>query len=409
MLDKIGIESCSIARYDRDGSKTTENTEIKEYQMRELEEIRNDIDAVDSEILRLYEERLNLANEVAEYKIANRKPVFDKQREAAKLKRLSEQASDEFSRQGVSELFEQIMAGSRKKQYRILAEHGMMGPLHFRGVDALDFTGKTVVFQGVPGAYSQAAMLRFFGDKVQSFPVDTWRNAMETIRTGMADFAVLPIENSTAGAVNENYDLLMEYDVSIVGEQIIPIDHCLLGVSGAAKEEIKTVYSHPQALMQCEEYLRFTHPEYEAVALDNTAMAAMKVRDDADKTQAAIAGRINAELYGLSILDESIEDDKNNETRFVIVAAEKIYLKTAKTVSVCLELPNDKGSLYHTLSHFIFNGLSMSRIESRPIKGRVWQYRFFIDFEGNLQDEDVLNALRGLQEETISLRILGNY
>ncbi len=377
--------------------------------MRELDLIRKDIDKVDNEILKLYEQRLALSEEVAEYKIENRKPVYDKQREQAKLRRLEAKASDAFVKQGVSELFEQIMSSSRKKQYRILAEHGMMGPLHFKCVPKIEYKGKTVVYQGVPGAYSQAAMYAYFGREIDSYPVDTWRGAMETIRTGMADYAVLPIENSTAGAVYENYDLMMEYDVAIIGEQIIPIDHCLLGLPGAEAEKIKTVYSHPQALMQCEDYLRFHHPEYDTIATDNTALAAKTVCEGEDPGKAAIAGRINAELYHMTILEEGIQDDKHNETRFIIVSGEKEYLENARTVSVCLELSNDKGSLYHTLSHFIFNGLSMSRIESRPIRGRTWEYRFFIDFEGNLKDEDVQNAIRGLQEETISMKILGNF
>ena len=301
--------------------------------MRDLNEIRTDIDRVDREILRLYEERLQLSDEVAHYKIENRKPVYDKQREQAKLKKLMELVPDAFARQGAGELFEQIMSCSRKKQYRILAEHGMMGPIHFTGVEKFDFTGKTVVFQGVPGAYSQAAMFAFFGKDMDSYPVDTWRDAMETIRTGMADYAVLPIENSTAGAVYENYDLLMEYEVAIIGEQIIPIDHCLLGLPGAKLSDIKTVYSHPQALMQCENYLRFHHPEFDTIALDNTAMAAKKVCETKDSSKAAIAGRINAELYGLSLIDEGIQDDKHNETRFIIVSGEKQLRRTVSSTS----------------------------------------------------------------------------
>ncbi len=377
--------------------------------MRDLTNIREDIDQVDKEILSLYEKRMALAKQVAEYKIANHKGIFDKKREMEKLDALRCLTEDEGNEQGVLELFEQIMSASRKKQYRILAEEGLMGPIPFEGVDEFDFTNKTIVYQGVEGAYSQAAMFAFFGQENQSYPVDSWRDAMEAIKTGMADYAVLPIENSTAGAITENYDLLMEYDVTIIGEQIIKINHALLGLPGAKLSDIKRVYSHPQALMQCEDYLIKMHPEFDALATDNTAMAAKKVKDDGDLSAAAIAGCINAKLYGLDILEEGIQDDKQNETRFIIVSGQKKYLNSASTVSLCLEISNDKGSLYHTLSHFIFNGLSMSRIESRPIKGKQWEYRFFIDLDGNLKEEAMRNALRGLQEETNSLRILGNF
>ncbi len=377
--------------------------------MRDLSELRVDIDAIDHQILKLYEERLKLSDEVAVYKIANHKNVYDKKREQEKLDALASLASDDFSRKGVQELFEQIMSGSRKKQYRMLAEAGLMGPINYTCVDEFDFSNKTVVYQGVEGAYSQAATFEYFGDDIDNFPVGTWREAIEALRTGRADAAVLPIENSTAGSVYENYDLLMENDVNIIGEQIITINHCLLGVPESDISKIRKVYSHPQALMQCEEYLKKAHPEFDVISLENTAMAAKKVRDDKDETAAAIAGRINGKIYDLSILEENIQDRNDNETRFIIVSGEKKYRKDAKKVSLCMELSNEKGALYHALSHFIFNGINLSRIESRPMKDRAWEYRFFIDLEGNLQEEDVLHAIRGLQEETNKLRILGNY
>lgn len=377
--------------------------------MRDLDEVRVDIDEVDKSILALYEKRLKLADEVAEYKIANHKNVYDKKRELEKLDKLSSMAADDFTAQGIRELFEQIMSCSRKKQYQILANHGLMGKIPFEEIEEFDFSDKTIVYQGVEGAYSQAATIQFFGNDKEMFHVDTWREAMEAIKTGMADFAVLPIENSTAGSVIENYDLLMEYDVTIVGEQIIKVEHALLGLKEAKLSDIDTVYSHPQALMQCDHYLLHDHPEFEAIAVDNTAMAAKRVCDEKRINQAAIASPINAELYGLKILDEAIQDDKQNETRFIIVSGDKKFLSNANKVSLCIELSNDKGSLYHMLSHFIFNGLSLSKIESRPIKGKQWEYRFFIDFDGNLREEAVLNALRGLQEETNMMRILGNY
>ena len=271
--------------------------------MRDLSELRVDIDAIDHQILKLYEERLKLSDEVAVYKIANHKNVYDKKREQEKLDALASLASDDFSRKGVQELFEQIMSGSRKKQYRMLAEAGLMGPINYTCVDEFDFSNKTVVYQGVEGAYSQAATFEYFGDDIDNFPVGTWREAIEALRTGRADAAVLPIENSTAGSVYENYDLLMENDVNIIGEQIITINHCLLGVPGSDISKIRKVYSHPQALMQCEEYLKKAHPEFDVISLENTAMAAKKVRDDKDETAAAIAGRINGKIYDLSIFN----------------------------------------------------------------------------------------------------------
>ena len=232
---------------------------------------------------------------------------------------------------------------------------------------------------------------------------------MDAINDGRADYAVLPIENSLAGSVEENFDLLSEYNVAIIGEQILKVDHALLGVKGATIEDIKTVYSHPKAISQCEGYIRNLHMDWDVINLRNTAVSAMKIRDDKDKTQAAIGSTYNATLYDLDILEESIQDAKNNETRFIIVSKDKKYRAKADKISLCLEINHEPGSLYRILSNLMFNGINMNRIESRPIKGVNWQYRFFIDIDGNLDDEAVRNALIGLSEECVSVRVLGNY
>lgn len=373
----------------------------------DLLELREQLDVIDAEIVELYEKRMNLCRQVAEYKIATGKKVFDRQRETEKLAKVKALTHNEFNRYGVEELFEQIMSMSRKLQYQLLAESGSLGKLPFIGVDQLD-TGKArVVFQGAEGAYSQAAMVEYFGNGVNSFHVDTFRDAMNAIDEGSADFAVLPIENSTAGIVNEIYDLLQEYENYIVGEQIIRIEHCLLGVPGATLEDIRTVYSHPQSLMQSSRYLE--NHDWRQISMQNNAFAAQKVAEEQDKTQAAIASEYAAGVYGLEILQRKVNHSGTNSTRFIIVTNQKIFRKDAKKVSICFEVPHESGSLYHMLSHFIYNNLNMTKIESRPIEDRNWEYRFFIDFEGNLADGAVKNALRGLREEARNMKILGNY
>ncbi|MBO6015786.1 MAG: chorismate mutase, partial [Lachnospiraceae bacterium] len=221
----------------------------------DLLEIRNEIDRIDAQIVSLYEKRMDASKRVAQFKIETGKKVFDKKREEEKIRTVKSLASNEFNRHGIEELFEQIMSMSRKLQYQLLAEKGSLGKLPFIGVDELD-TGKArVVFQGAPGAYSELAMKNYFGDQVNCFHVDTFRDAMSAIDEGSADFAVLPIENSTAGIVSEIYDLLVEYENYIVGEQIIRIEHCLLGLPQAQLEDIRRVYSHPQSLMQSARFL----------------------------------------------------------------------------------------------------------------------------------------------------------
>ncbi len=375
---------------------------------RDLGELREKIDGIDAKIVALYEERMEVCKEVAEYKLQNGKKVFDRAREKEKIEKVKSMTHSDFNSHGVEELFEQIMSMSRKLQYQMLAESGGMGRLPFIEADSLDTRKARVVFQGAEGSYSQAATQRFFGETVTSCHVDTFRDAMSAIEEGSADYAVLPIENSTAGIVSEIYDLLVEFENYIVGEQIIPIEHCLLALPGAKLSDIRTVYSHPQSLMQSARYLQ-EHPNWRQISLKNNAFAAQKVLSEKDVHQAAIAGAYAAKVYGLEVLAQGVNDSESNSTRFIIVSNQKIFRRDAGKISLCLELPHKSGSLYHILSHFIYNNLNMTKIESRPIEERSWEYRFFIDFEGNLSQSSVKNALRGLREEARNMKILGNY
>lgn len=373
----------------------------------DLLKLREQIDEVDAQIVELYEKRMDISRQVAEYKIETGKKVFDKAREEEKLRKVKSLTHNDFNSLGIQELFEQIMSMSRKLQYRLLTEHGSSARLPFIGVDSLDNGKARVVFQGAEGAYSQAAMMQYFGEQVNSFHVDTFRDAMIAIDEGSADFAVLPIENSTAGIVSEIYDLLVEFENYIVGEQIIKIEHCLMALPGTKIEDIRTVYSHPQSLMQSARFLN--DYDWRQISMQNNAFAARKVAEDKDKSQAAIASEYAAGLYGLEVLVKGVNQSSSNSTRFIIVTNQKIFLENAKKVSICFEVPHESGSLYHMLSHFIYNNLNMNRIESRPIEDRNWEYRFFIDFDGNLSDSAVKNALRGLREEARNMKILGNY
>ena len=376
--------------------------------MASLEELRKRLDEIDSQIVNLYEERMNVCGQVGEYKIETGKKVFDKNRECEKLNAVTANVKDDFYKKGLKELFEQLMAQSRKLQYQMLTQKGALGRLPFIGVDALDLDNARIVFQGTDGAYSQAAMYKYFGRDINSFHVQTFRDAMEAIEEGSADFAVLPIENSSAGMVSEMYDLLVEFENYIVGEVVLPVEHALAGIEGASISTIQRVYSHPQALMQSSRYLD-EHRDWQQIGVANTAVAAKKILEEKDVTQAAICSEHAEEIYGLKILDNKINYNDNNSTRFIVVTNQKIFLKDAKKISICFEVAHESGSLYHLLSHFIYNDLNMTKIESRPIEGRTWEYRFFVDFEGNMSEGAVKNAIRGLREESKSLKILGNY
>ena len=375
----------------------------------DLAESRKEIDNIDAEIVKLFEQRMKVAANVADYKLATGKAVFDKQREDDNIKNLKGMANGEFNSKCIAELFTQIMAMSRKFQYQRLEERETDSKLEpYELTDGINKEGVKVVYQGVPGAYSHEAMINYFGRDVDNFNVGTFREAMDAVRKGRADYAVIPIDNSSAGMVNDTYDLLQEFNNYIVAETYVQIRHCLLACPGTELEGIKTVFSHPQGLAQCGQYLD-KHPEWEQRDSLNTAIAAKKVAEDKDNTQAAIGSANCAEEYGLVVIEEGINTAEANTTRFVIVARERRFVRNAGKVSICFEIQHESGSLYNAISHIMFNGLNMTKIESRPIPEHNWEFRFFVDFEGNLADAGVRNALRGIAEESNYLRLLGNY
>lgn len=376
--------------------------------MLDLNEIRDNIDKIDRQLVELFEERMKLTTEVAEYKIETGKKVLDPVREKAKLEAVRKLVKNPDNVHAIDDLFSQIMANSRKNQYMLLEKMGQTLREPYEAIDEIDKKDCKVVYQGVPGAYAYAAMINFFGRDVDNFNVSTWRDAMEAVKNGKADYAVFPIENSTTGIVADVYDLLQEYDNYIIAETYVKIEHLLLGLPGTNLDNVTAVYSHPQGLMQCDRFLD-THKDWQRISQANTAVAAKMIFQEHNKTHVAIASKEAAELYGLDVLKSSIADQDNNTTRFVIVTKTRKFVKDAKKTSIVFETANEAGTLYNLLSHIIYNGLNMNKIESRPIEGRQWEFRFFVDFEGNIDDPRVMNALRGIQEEAKAIKLLGNY
>lgn len=376
--------------------------------MLDLLKIRDEIDEVDKQLVSLLDKRLKLCTDVANFKIETGKKVFDEEREKAKLEKITSMVDEKQSKHWVNEIFKQLMATSRKMQYTLIEEHGLTLREPYEVMDSIDKENCTVVYQGVPGAYSYIAMRRFFGKDVRNFNVKTFRDAMDAVKEGKADYAVLPMDNSTTGMVTQVYDLMKEYDNYIIGEEFVKVDHALLGLKDAKLEDIRTVYSHPQGLMQCQRYLD-SHRNWTTLSQVNTAVSAKMVVEENDKTKAAIASFEAAEVFGLKVLDTDIIDNDKNTTRFVIVSNKRKFVKDANKMSICFETDNKTGALYNLLSHIMYNNLNMTKLEARPIEGREWEFRFFIDFEGNINDVSVINALHGIQEEANDLKFLGNF
>lgn len=372
----------------------------------DLEESRKKIDEIDQEIVRLFQKRMGVATDVAAYKRSTGKKVFDPKREDEKIAVLRDMVEDEFYKMGVEDLFRQIMSISRKYQYQQLGP--AVNDIPFREVEKLDVDEDTrVVCFGEHGAFTEQAMEEIFGKNITSFHKQTFREVMETVAEGDALFGVLPIENSTTGAVSGINDLLMEYDVTIIAEHLVKVEQDLLGLPGTAIEDLRTIYSHAQGLMQCSKFLE-NHEGILTKTYASTAGAAKKVKEEADTTQAAIASKRAADAFGLQVLQEGINDEDNNYTRFIVITNQKIFLSDANKLSLCFEIKHQAGSLYNILANFYYNGLNLTKIESCPIENKNWEYRFFVDVEGNINSPGVGNALASVKEFANNVTVLGN-
>jgi prephenate dehydratase len=265
-----------------------------------------------------------------------------------------------------------------------------------------------VAFQGEPGAYSEAAALEHFGGGTETVPRESFEAVFAAVEAREVECGLVPVENSLAGSIHRNYDLLLRHSLSIVGEQYLRVRHCLIAQPGATLAEIRRVLSHPQALAQCEGYLRSLGDIESAPAYD-TAGAVKMLRDLGDRAGAAIASRRAAEVYGMQILAEGIEDDPSNFTRFLAIAREAVSPAGESKTSIVFTLQNAPGALFKALSVFALREIDLTKIESRPLVGKPWEYLFYIDCAGSTKDAMMTRALDHLSEYALTLRVLGSY
>ncbi len=265
-----------------------------------------------------------------------------------------------------------------------------------------------VAYQGEPGAYSEAAALEYFGGEAETVPQETFDDLFAAVESGACDAGLIPIENSLAGSIHHNYDLLQRHSLAIVGEHYLRVHHCLIGLPGARLAGIRRVISHPQALAQSDRYLRDL-PGVKIEPVYDTAGSVKMVREAGDLSTAAVASARAAEVYGMSILAEGIEDDPANYTRFLAISREPVAPASAAKTSIVFSVPNVPGSLYHALGILANRSLDLTKIESRPLVGTPWDYLFYIDFLGSTADPRTQEALHELESTASFLRILGSY
>ena len=274
-----------------------------------------------------------------------------------------------------------------------------------------------VAFQGERGAFSEEAAVALLGPGVRLVPRPTFEETFGAVGEGAADYALAPIENSLVGTIERACDLLLESTLVVAGEVVHPITHNLVGCHGASAETVRVVESHPAALAQCEKFFA-AQPHLRRVVADDTAASVRRVVERGDPTRAAIAGQRAARIYGGAILREHLEDHRENYTRFLLLAphpeataerADKFSAGRADKISLALRLPHRPGALYRALGPFARRGLDLLKIESRPVRGEPWQYRFYVELQGSTEDEEVARALEELRGLTEEMRVLGCY
>ena len=263
-----------------------------------------------------------------------------------------------------------------------------------------------VAFQGEPGAYSEQAVFNYLGD-VETQPSESFDVVFAEVASGTCEAGLIPIENSLAGSIHQNYDLLLRHDLYIVGEYLLRVQHCLIALPDVKRSEIKKAISHPQALGQCAGYLRSLGIKTESVY--DTAGSVKMLKESGARDTAAIASRRAAELYGMQVLEEGIEDNAENFTRFLAISKSEIKPEGEAKTSIVFTLKNQPGALFKALSVFALRDIDLTKIESRPLQGKPWEYLFYIDFIGATHESTAQKALDHLSEYALTLRVLGSY
>lgn len=371
-----------------------------------LKPIREEIDKIDEQLAELFAKRMECSKKVAEYKIEHGMEVVNRDREKEVLDKAAERAG--VYGNSVKLLYSTILELSRALQYDMTGSGNQLKNEIYTAQRTVPRNDPVkVACFGVEGAYAHNASIKAFPDCRLAF-CSTFHDVFSAICNDEAEFGIVPIENSSAGSVTEVYDLMLKYRLYIAMAIDIPVNHVLAVKKGVDFSEISKIYSHHQALYQCSYFLK-NFDNITAETYLSTAAAAKMVSESSDRSIAAICSEDAAEKYDLDIIKRGFQNDPNNKTRFIVIS-KKIYIseKSGK-ISLCFSLPHKTGSLYSILSRFAANGLNLTKIESRPIMGTDFEYLFYLDFTGNINDKNTMQLICALSEELTEFSFLGNY
>lgn len=349
-----------------------------------LEELRNNIENIDGQIIKLLGKRLNVAEEIGGIKKKLGKQIEDREREETLLQKIRQLANQEgINEADAEDIYRHIFATSRRLQ------------------------GMEVAFQGELGAYSEEAAFRFFGPQIQVKPQEKMDGVFNAVETGKAQYGVVPIENSLEGSISQVYDLLLDSSLKVSGELNLRVSHALIANPGATLDSIKRIYSHPQALGQCQAFIR--HLNCELIPTYDTAGAVKMIKEKGIKDGAAIASPRAAGIYGMNVIAREIEDSAHNFTRFFILDKHDSPPTGNDKTSIVFSVKHKPGALFAFLEDMARKKLNLTKIESRPTRQKPWEYNFYMDFEGHHQDKAAQAALSGLEDSAIFIKVLGSY
>ena len=375
----------------------------------ELDRLRGEIDRIDDKMIALFKERMQVSDKIAAYKKEHDMPTLAPGRERALLARVAEEAGEEFADYTES-LFRTIMAASRSYQN---IRSGKKSQVYEGVKEALENTPKLfpqramVACQGIEGAYSQIACDSIFkSPSIMYFK--SFDNVFKAVESGMCQYGILPIENSTAGSVNTIYDLMLRHNFSIVRSARLKVSHNLLAKYGTKLSDVKEIFSHEQAINQCAGFLG-SMKGVKITVVENTAVAAKMVAQSEDPGVAALSSRFCAEHYGLQTLKANVQDQDNNYTRFICITKDPVIYAGANRISLIIGCDNKPGALYEILSKLAALNINMTKLESCPVSGRNFEFIFFLELEASVQEPGVLSMLQEMERSCASFNFLGSY